>query len=252
MEAKITVLYDEGALSDTSYIGAQGSSFVIEADGETTLMGVGHRPRYLENNMYVMDLDADSVTRAVIPDIHKDEWGAIDALLKPRSEPLKVLAPSTVWGEKKKLMGCTGMYVAEENKSKLDREDLPPGWSQISEHLFVGVFGAATFEEAVLIIRAAKGPVVISNRCLSGMKSIFEAVEDRFKKMPVAFIGGIEVGRKNDPLCDAVGSYLKEVGCSDLRFNHCTGPMGVGRLRTVLGLHGLKDFYVGESATFGL
>jgi len=251
MEAKITVLYDEGSLPGTSYIGAQGSSFVIEADGETTLFGVGHRPRYLENNMYVMGLEEDDITRAIIPDIHKDEWGAVEAVLKHRSSPLKILAPSTVWGEKK-FMGCTGMYIPEECRDNAVREDLPPGWTQVSEHLFVGVFGSATFEEAVLVIRAAKGPVVVSNRCLSGMKSIFEAVEARFKVMPAAFIGGIEVGRKNDPLCDAVGNYLKTIGCSDLRFNHCTGPVGVGRLRTVLGLEGLKDFYVGESATYVL
>ncbi len=251
MEAKITVLYDEGALPGTSYIGARGSSFVIEADGEKTLFGLGLRPRYLENNMYVMGLNADSVTRAIVPDIHKEEWGGIEALLKPRDASLKVMAPSTVWGEKK-MFGSTGMYVSGENSSKLDRDDLPPGWSQISEHLFVGVFGAATFEEAVLVIRAARGPVVVSCRCLSGMKSIFEAVEDRFRIMPVAFIGGIEVGKKNDPLCDAVGNYLKEVGCTDLRFNHCTGPAGVGRLRTVLGLDGLKDFYVGESVSYSL
>ena len=31
-----------------------------------------------------------------------------------------------------------------------------------------------------------------------------------------------------------------------------SGYMGTGRLRTVLGLDGLKDFIVGESATYGL
>ena len=40
MDARITVLYDEGSLPNTSYIGAKGSSFIIEADGETTLFGI--------------------------------------------------------------------------------------------------------------------------------------------------------------------------------------------------------------------
>ena len=251
MDARITVLYDEGSLPNTSYIGAKGSSFIIEADGETTLFGVGRRDRYLANNVYVMDFDIDSVTRVVIADNNKDEWGAIGALLKAREDLVEVRAPASVWGEKKGF-GCTGMYVPSEQAGKCDRQDLPPGWTQLSEHIFVGVFGNDYFQEAVMVVRALSGPVVISNRCLSGMKSIFEAVEDRFKRMPVAYIGGLDIGKKNDALCDAVGNYLKQVGCTDLRFNHCTGYMGTGRLRTVLGLDGLKDFIVGESATYGL
>lgn len=84
------------------------------------------------------------------------------------------------------------------------------------------------------------------------MKSVFEAVEDRFKRTPAAFIGAIDIGRKNDALCDAVGAYLLEKGCTDLRFNHCTKPLGIGRLRTVLGLDTVKDFFVGESAEYRL
>ena len=172
MEAKITVLYDEGSLPDTHYIGAKGSSFVIEVDGERTLFGVGRRNRYLENNMYIMDLEADSIDRVVIADNNADEWGAIDSLLKARTSPLAIRAPTSVWGEKK-TFGSTGLHVSSEYQEKADRQDLDPGWTQISEHLFVGVFGNAYFQEAVMVIRAITGPVVVSNRCLSGMKSIF-------------------------------------------------------------------------------
>ena len=105
---------------------------------------------------------------------------------------------------------------------------------------------------SILVIRAAKGPVVISSRCLSGMKSIFEAVEDRFNRMPVAYIGGLDIGKKNDALCDAVAGYLREVGCRDLRFNGCVKPIGINRIRVTLGLEGVSNFYVGESAEYSL
>lgn len=249
MNARITVLYDEGALPATNYIGAQGASFIIDVDGERTLFGAGHRYRYLENNMGVMGIKADSVTRVVIPDKNPDEWGGIDAVLKSRTTPVKVSAPASVWGQKT-FLGSTGMFFSPTYAGMGERDDLVPGWSQISEHLFVGVFGNDMFQEAVLVIRAATGPVVVSCRCLSGMKSVFEAVEDRFKRMPVAYIGGLEIGKKNDQLCDAVAAYVSSTGCTDLHFNGCTHAVGIGRLRKSLGLDGVKDFFVGESLEY--
>ena len=251
MNAEITVVYDEGAQINTNLIGARGSSFRIDVDGETTLFGVGRRANYLKHNMSDLNLKAGDVTRVVIADSDPDEWGAVDGLLKERETPVPVRAPASVWGEKT-LFGSTGMHVSPEQFDKADRQDLDPGWSQISEHLFVGVFGNDSFQEAVVVIRCASGPVVVSSRCLSGMKSIFEAVEDRFKRMPVAYIGGIDIGKKNDALCDAVANYLKEVGCSDLRINGCAKSVGINRMRTVLGLKGVQEFYVGDRAEFQL
>ena len=251
MNAKITVVYDEGAQINTNLIGAQGSSFRIDVDGEVTLFGTGRRVNYLKHNMSDLELDPADVTRVIVADSNPDEWGAIEAVLKEREAPLTVRAPASVWGEKR-FLGSTGMYVSPEQFDKVDRQDLDPGWSQISEHLYVGVFGNDRFQEAVVVLRCALGPVVISNRCLSGMKSIFEAVQDRFNRMPVAYIGGLDIGKKNDALCDAVANYLKEVGCTDLRFNACTKPIGINRLRTVLGLEGVKEFIVGDSVEYTL
>jgi len=249
MNARITVLYDEGAIIDTNYIGAQGASFIIDVDGERTLFGVGRRFRYLENNMDIMGVKADSVTRIIVPDKNKDEWGAVDAVLKYRTSPVKISAPASIWGGKT-FLGSTGMFFGKDYEEMGERDNLAPGWSQVSEHLFVGVFGNDAFQEAVLVIRAASGPVVVSCRCMSGMKSVFEAVEDRFKRMPVAYIGGLEIGKKNDRLCDAVAAYLQSTGCTDLHFNGCTHAVGIGRLRTTLGLESVKDFFVGESLEY--
>lgn len=251
MNAKITVIYDEGALEGTSLIGAQGSSFLIESDGERILFGAGHRPRYMEHNMYDLGVDPESITSVVVADRHPDEWAGIGGLLKGRETPVKIRAPTSVWGEKS-FLGASGMYLPKDYAGMGDRDDLMPGWTKLCEHVYVGVFGNDTFQEAVLVIRAAKGPVVISSRCLSGMKSIFEAVEDRFNRMPVAYIGGLDIGKKNDALCDAVAGYLREVGCKDLRFNGCVKPIGINRIRVTLGLEGVSNFYVGESAEYSL
>ena len=251
MNAKVSVVYDEGALPGTALIGARGSAYCIEIDGERTLFGFGLRGRYLRHNLEALGMDPDSFDRAVVADSDSEEWGAAGEFLKARSSAFTVSAPASVWGSKK-IFGCTGMYFPADVAEKAVRADLNPGWNELSEHLFAGVFGNNAFQEAVLVIRAAQGPVVISNRCLSGMKSIFDAVTDRFKKSPVAYIGGLDIGKKNDALCDATAAFLRDSGCRDIRINHCAKPIGINRMRVTLGLDGVKDFFVGESAEFPL
>lgn len=251
MNAKVAVLYDEGSLPDTTLIGARGSSYIVDVDGERTLFGTGLRGRYLRHNMEVMEVDSDSFDRIVVADRDPEEWGAVDEFLKSRSSPIPIRAPASIWGEKK-TFGCTGMNVSPKYAGLFERSDLDPGWNELSEHLFTGVFSGSSFQEAVLVIRAEPGPVVVSSRCLSGMKSIFDAVTDRFKRSPVAYIGGLDIGRKNDALCDATASFLRDSGCRDIRINHCAKAIGINRMRVTLTLDGVKDFFVGDSVEFPL
>ena len=119
-EAKISVIYDEGAIEGTTYIGARGFSLLVEADGERTLFGVGRRPRYLTNNLYVADIDPDSVDRVVVSHGHADHWGAISGLLKERESPVKVYAPASAWGDKR-MFGATGMFVPTDMEDKVEK-----------------------------------------------------------------------------------------------------------------------------------
>ena len=98
-EAKVSVLYDEGAVEGTTYIGGKGLSMLIDVDGERTLFGTGLRPRYLSNNLYVADVDPDSITRVVISHGHADHWAGITGLLRQRESPVKVYATADAWGE---------------------------------------------------------------------------------------------------------------------------------------------------------
>ena len=71
-EAKITVLYDEGAMEGTTYIGAVGFSLLIDVDGERTMFGTGRRERYLADNLYTAEIEADSIDRVVVSHQHVD------------------------------------------------------------------------------------------------------------------------------------------------------------------------------------
>ena len=250
-EAKITVLYDEGAVEGTTYIGGRGLSMLIEVDGERTLFGTGLRPRYLANNLYVAEVDPDSITRVVVSHGHADHWGAITGLLRQRDGPVKVFAPADAWGEKV-FLGATGIYVPSEHREKVTREDVA-GWTQLSEHLFLSLpmaFHKGNGTEIFAVLVTKNGPVLISGCCHCGLDHIFEAVKDRFGAYPVGVLGGLHLGERKDQLADLYAQYLQTMGCRILYLNHCTGVFGINRLRVTLGLKGVNDFYTGQSVSF--
>ena len=250
-EAKITVLYDEGAMVGTTYIGAVGFSLLIDVDGERTLFGLGRRERYLSNNMYVADVEADSITRAVVSHHHIDHWGALPALVRAREGKLDLFAPVSAWGEKK-LVGATGMTFSAAVMEKIERKDVA-GWVQLSEHLFITepiAFHDGTGYEVFMVLKTRNGPVLMSGCCHCGVDHAFEAVKEKFGAYPIAVIGGLHLGGKKDKLADLYAEYLQTIGCRQLYLNHCTGDIGIGRLRATLGIKGVNNFYVGQSLDF--
>ena len=250
-EAKITVIYDEGAAEGTTYIGAVGFSLLVEADGERTLFGTGRRERYLLNNLYVAGIEAEDIDRVVVSHGHVDHWGALPAITRAREEKIDLYAPVSAWGEKK-LLGSTGMSFKEEATGKIERRDVTE-WVQLSEHLFITKpvrFHDSEAEEIFLVLKSKNGPVLMSGCCHCGLDNVFEAVKDRFGAYPMAVIGGLHLGGKKDRLADLYAEYLQTVGCRQLYLNHCTALVGIGRLRATLGLKGVNDFYAGQSITF--
>ncbi len=250
-EAKITVIYDEGAIVGTTLIGAVGFSLLVEVDGERTLFGTGRRERYLANNMYVADVDPAELDRVVVSHGHIDHWGALPAVTRAREGKIDLYAPVSAWGEKK-MLGATGMTFKPEVLEKVSRNDVT-GWVKLSDHLFISKpikFHDSEAEEVFLVLKSKNGPVLMSGCCHCGLDNVFEAVKDEFGAYPLAVIGGLHLGGKKDKLADLYAEYLQTVGCRQLYLNHCTGPVGIGRLRVTLGLNGVNDFYAGQSVTF--
>lgn len=245
MNGKITVVYDEGALPDTDLIGAIGMSILIEADGKRTLFGLGHRPRYLDHNMYSLGIDPDSIDQVVVSHGHVDHYGGIAGLLKHRERPVDVYAPASAWGEKK-TFGSTGVYLPEEYAGLGVRKDVT-GWTQLSEHVWISEpVSANDAEECFMCLRTATGTVMIVGCCHPGLDHMFESEKEKFGRYPTVLIGGLHIGKKNDRLADVYAHYLKDSGCK-LYLNHCTDARGINRMRVTLGLDGVKDFFGGQT-----
>lgn len=250
-EAKITCIYDEGAMESTLFIGAKGFSVLIEADGEKTLFGVGRRPRYFTANLYESETDPESISRVVVSHRHIDHWGGLPGLLRSRKTSLEIYAPASAWGTKT-VLGATGIYLSADHDAQYVKKDVSD-WVQLSEHLFVSrpmKFHQGEGEEVFMVLKGKNGPALISGCCHCGLDHAFEMVKDRFGEYPNAVIGGLHIGEKKDKLADIYAEYLKNIGCKHLYLNHCTGVFGIGRLRVTLGLHDVNDFYVGQTVSF--
>ncbi len=251
-KVRFSSVYDEGALPDTNLIGAAGMSVLVEADGRRTLFGLGRRPRYLEHNMFSMDIEPDSIDQVVVSHGHADHFGGLKGFLKDRSSPIDVYAPAGAWGGRRTLFGQTGISEPPEYAGKVVRHDIP-GWVQLSEHVCVTPpLTDNGSEESFLVVDSKSGLILLSGCCHPGLDHVFDAVKSRFGRYPTALIGGLHITRKADTLADLYAGYLRDNDCRRLYLNHCTGIAGMNRMRTVLGLKGINDFYAGQTVEFNL
>jgi len=249
MQAKILCVYDEGAVEEKPYIGAKGLSLLVDVDGQRVLFDTGMRPRYLTHNLSYLDIKADSIGMVVISHAHKDHFGGLEGLLLEKQTHTDILLPASAIGSKG-MFKSNGVCISQEFKDKVDVKTVED-WVQISDNLFmtppVKYEGG---DECFLVLRSKKGPVVLSGCSHCGVEAVIKLVEERFGTTPKAYIGGINLKKKEKKRGQAIAGTLKEAGCLDLSLNHCTSPEGITEMRVCLGLEGVKNFYVGMTKEY--
>ncbi len=240
MKAKVLSVYDEGALEDTSLIGAKGLSMLVEVDGQRTLFDTGMRGRYLLHNMGHLNIEPDSIDRVVLSHIHKGNVGGLSKLIEARTKPLDVYANGQ-FAELKKAFGKP--FISEEDSAKMVLHTIE-GETDLSEHLFIeGTFGEC--EESFLVIKTRKGPAILSSCYHNGTSEVLSAVKARTGSNPAYLFGGIHLLKTKQKFVDPTAEIFKEFGSPQMYMNHCAGPLGITFLRVHFGLDGVKDFYVG-------
>ncbi|MDC7950561.1 MBL fold metallo-hydrolase [Methanomassiliicoccaceae archaeon COG_1] len=238
MSAELTDIYDDGALPNTGFIGADGFSVVIDVDGERTLFGAGRRVRYMQHNMSDAEVEADSLTRLVVPCGTADCAGAVDAVLRDRCGKLPILAPAEAWGARSRL-SRSGISPGPEYADRFERSDVS-GWVGLSPRLLLTPsIGGEVF--AVVLCR--RGPVIVGARCACGPAEVISEVRSHLDSAPIGYVGGILSGR-GDALADAAAEAIKDMDF--LYLNHCTGERGINRIRRRLGLGAVNDLYAGQ------
>ena len=251
MSAKITCLYDEGAMEGTPLIGAKGFSVLIEVDGNKVMFDTGGRGRYLLTNLMHLDISTKSIDKLVISHGSNPYVGGINDIFEERETVLPIVYPRSAEGSKN-ILGSKGVYIRPENSGKVRMHPIDD-WTEISEHLFLSKpMSTSKGEESFLVLATKKGPAVITACSPSGVVNIMNAVKERFGKYPVAYIGGVDIKKKEKDKAAAIAKEFSDHDCTDLRLNHCTGIEGMMYLRKELGLKAVSDFYVGYVAEFDI
>ena len=249
MQAKITSVYDEGSLEGTSLIGADGLAVLVESGDQRILFDTGRRGRYLLNNMMFLDVKPDDISKVAISHGHAGHTGGIEGLLRDRENNLGIYAPGSAIGVKK-LFGPKGVRIPEDLSDRADVYEVR-NWMEIASGIFIScpmdIGNGLT--ESFLTLLSKKGPVVVAACSHAGTDAIMDAVKEKFGAYPKMYIGGVHIGKKEKRKAEAIASLFAERKCNDLYLNHCTGVNGMTYLRTVLGLKGVNDFYVGSSVS---
>ena len=246
MEARITCVYDEGALENTSFIGAKGTSFLIDIGGKRVLFDTGLRNKYLLHNLEYLEVSPDSIDAVVVSQSHPDNCRALDALVGARTAPVDVYCPAGLYN------GKPGMFsrsigISDENKGKVVFHDLE-GWMDIVPGVTVtpSIVYDDGYSEAFLVVEGTH-LTIVSGRGVQGPAEVITMVSKRFNRQVRAFYGSVLLEKKKKPVAESYAKIFEQEGVTDLYLNHCTGPSGMTNLRVHLGLKGVKDMYVGQS-----
>jgi len=241
MKAKVLCVYDEGAALDKPYIGARGLSLFVDVDGQRTLFDTGMSPRYLSHNLDFLEIKSDSLDRVVISHGHREHVGGIEGVLEGRTVPIDIFAPESAIGGKG-LFRSHGLYIVPEFSDRVNM-NIVEGWTELSENLHIS---SPIDGECFLVLLTKEGPVVMCGCSHCGVDKVTDAVCERFGRAPKGYIGGIHLQKKEKDKSMEVAEYFRKNNCSDLLLNHCTSPDSITWMRTVLGLKGVNNFYVGD------
>lgn len=246
MQAKITCVYNEGAMEYTPYIGAKGLSLLVETDTEKILFDVGMRGGYLIHNLEHMHIKPASITKVVLSHNHKSNIRGLAKLLTVRKTPLDVFANT----DYSYPMPLFNKEAGKENQTKMNLHRMESDTEICDGITAIGPFGE--LKEFFLLIRTTKGPVVLSSCYHCGTRVVMDSIRDRYGSDPCCLIGGIHLPKVKQKAVDPTVEILKEHGSPELYINHCGTPSGITYLRTRFGLSFVNDFYVGESITVSI
>ncbi|MFA5452399.1 MAG: MBL fold metallo-hydrolase [Candidatus Methanomethylophilaceae archaeon] len=249
MKAKLLCVYDEGALENTSLIGARGFSILVDIDGQRTLFDTGMRGRYLLHNMDQLRIDPESIDRVVLSHDHKANMNGLKGFLEARKDPLDVYAHPSCW-RRKGMLGRS--FFSGEISQKYVPHDITQT-TQLSEHL--SIIGPASLDanELFLVLKTRNGPVLLTACSHAGVPAVMTCLKESIGKQPFAIIGGLHIQKMKQREVNPIGAVLKdEYGSPKLYLNHCTGPTGVTCMRVIFNLDTVKEFYVGTELQFDI
>lgn len=213
---QIKILFDKEALDKNLHTG-WGVSFLVD---DKVLFDTGERGEWLLDNMKRLNVAVDKIDSVVISHDHWDHKDGLWDFLKQRPG-LKVYAcPGFGKGFKQKAKVCGGELI-EVNK-----------FTNIIDEIYTtgeipGRYAFMPMPEQALVVKTAKGLIVLTGCAHPGIIKILEVVKKNIPSKIYLVVGGFHLMDKSEQTIKDIISRFKELGIEKAGPTHCTGEHAI-------------------------
>jgi 7,8-dihydropterin-6-yl-methyl-4-(beta-D-ribofuranosyl)aminobenzene 5'-phosphate synthase len=228
----ITVIYDNNP-SVKGMETAWGFSCLVKGMEKTVVFDTGGDGKRLLATMDRLGIDPREIDAVVVSHIHKDHAGGLQALLAENRQILVYLPDSFP----KSFIQATKKHGTKVIAVK--------GPMKICDGVYsTGELGISPREQS-LVVRTARGLVIITGCAHPGIERIVRTVKERFGGEIFLVLGGFHLTAKGREEIAAVIAGIKALGVRYVAPCHCTGDLA-GRIFKKAFEAGFIDTGVGK------
>ncbi|HYS08435.1 MAG TPA: MBL fold metallo-hydrolase [Myxococcales bacterium] len=254
-------------VADRPGIGEWGFSGLVESDGHRVLVDTGGHPETVLENARELSINLSDVKEVVMTHNHDDHTAGLltlrRELMKKNPAALSVVhvakgifySRPTPTGEGNSMLAIRKQYEATGGKfvehdgafelfpgawvtGPVPRKFPERNWSVTGKvQTPQGLVEDTIPEDQSLVLRTARGMVVVTGCGHAGIVNILTYAAQEFPNQPVdAIVGGLHLFPASDEQLGWTADRLKEFKVANLMGAHCTGIEAVYRLRDRAGL----------------
>lgn len=209
-DIKIEVVYDNNPFKE-GLAAAWGFSCLIRGTEKTILFDTGGDGSILLTNMDKLGINPMDIDLVVLSHVHLDHIGGLLSLLE-KNEEIAVYMPRSLPDDFKKDVKAHGAEVVDVIEPV-----------QICENVYsTGELGMQIKEQS-LIIRTAKGLIIITGCAHPGVVQIVEKVKDLFKDNVLMVMGGFHLISESEEKIKSIISSFQKLKVLYVAPCHCSG-----------------------------
>jgi len=206
----ITILYDNNP-HRAGMESAWGFSCLVQGMEKNVLFDTGGDGRLLLSNMKKLGLAPQEIDAAVISHIHGDHAAGLKTLLK-RNKRLVAYLPAS-------FPEC---FLREVKTEGVRVVPVREGVQICADAFSTGELGTTPREQA-LVLRTARGLVIVTGCAHPGIEKIVRTAREQFKGEVLLVLGGFHLGKSGDAEVARVIAGLQKLGVRHVAPCHCTG-----------------------------
>ena len=208
----ITIVYDNNPYREGLET-AWGFSCLVRGMERTILFDTGGDGGVLLANMRKLNISPSEIDAVIISHIHGDHAGGLFPLLG-EVRRIIVFIPASFPDPFKREVGKQGAKaVSVRGPVKI-----------CSDVYSTGELGTTPLEQA-LVVRTARGLVIVTGCAHPGIVNIVRTARERFGKEVLLVLGGFHLAGRGKDEIEAVIAGLKKLGVRHVAPCHCTGDI---------------------------